>query len=136
MSARLKLGMRVVSKSALADADLAIETRSEWCFVASARVYGDAPHSSRSGVMLVTPLDINEATDLLRQKGYSGPIIALTADAMASDRETCIKAGCDDYATKPIDRRKLIEMIRKTCSNEPSRTVSLNSSLPKTTRMG
>ena len=54
-----------------------------------------------------------EATGLLRQKGYTGPIIALTANAMASDRDKCIRVGCDDYATKPIDRKKIMEMIRK-----------------------
>ena len=40
------------------------------------------------------------------------PIIALTAHAMASDRETALAAGCDDFDTKPVEWSRLLEKLQ------------------------
>jgi len=61
--------------------------------------------------MQMPVLDGCQATKMLRVAGYPGPIIALTANAMAGERAKCLAAGCNEYAVKPIERASLLAML-------------------------
>ena len=58
-------------------------------------------------------LDGLQVTTQLRQKDYRRPIIALTAHAMKEDRERCLKAGCNSYLSKPLQKSELMEVVSR-----------------------
>jgi len=58
-------------------------------------------------------LDGYAATRQLRDQGYTGSIVALTAHALPSERQRCMDAGCDAFATKPLERLALLETIAR-----------------------
>lgn len=58
-------------------------------------------------------VDGMEAAATLRQKGFSIPIIAMTASSMRGDREKCIAAGMNDYLSKPIVKEHVFQILQK-----------------------
>jgi signal transduction histidine kinase/ActR/RegA family two-component response regulator len=57
-------------------------------------------------------LDGYAATARMREHGYRGPILALTAFSGQGEREKCIAAGCDDFLCKPVARQRLLGVCR------------------------
>jgi CheY-like chemotaxis protein len=67
------------------------------------------------------PMDGWEATGLIKGSPHTAhiPVIALTAHALASDRDTSVSVGCADYDTKPVDFPRLLGKINA-CLAVPS----------------
>ena len=58
-------------------------------------------------------MDGIEATTYLRAEGYSGPIVALTANVMQSDVARYRQCGCDDVLAKPVDRLRFYKVLQR-----------------------
>lgn len=58
-------------------------------------------------------MDGSDATAKLRSLGYEGPIVAITANSEYGERARCMKAGFDDYLTKPITRQALLTLVER-----------------------
>ena len=64
--------------------------------------------------MMMPVMDGYQAThELKHERGFSPPVIALTAHAMKGDREKCLAAGADDYLAKPVSHADLVAMLHK-----------------------
>jgi len=113
-----QLLISTILRKAGAEVDQAVNGRIAMEMALSARSSG-APYDVILMDMQMPEMDGYEATASLRRSGYRGPIIALTAHAMSGDRQKCLDAGCDDYATKPVDRRALLGTLARVMMDSP-----------------
>ena len=58
--------------------------------------------------MQMPVMDGYETAQALRDRGFTGPILALTANVLAVDRQRCMDAGCDAFLGKPIRVKQLL----------------------------
>ena len=63
--------------------------------------------------MQMPVMDGIEATRTLRERGYQGAIVALTANVMQKHRDQFSEAGCDGFLAKPIDQQQLREVLQQ-----------------------
>jgi CheY-like chemotaxis protein/HPt (histidine-containing phosphotransfer) domain-containing protein len=62
--------------------------------------------------MQMPVMDGVQAMYALRQQGYEGPVVFLSANATQADMERCQQAGCDDFLTKPIETARFYSVLR------------------------
>jgi PAS domain S-box-containing protein len=102
----------LILRKAGAEVDLASNGRSA-VEKALAALSAGAAYGAILMDMQMPEMDGYDATRQLRQLKYDKPIVALTAHAMPEDRRKCIAAGCDDYATKPVNRIALLAILAR-----------------------
>ncbi len=104
---------QVITASILkaAGADVTVVENGQRAFELALAAEKDRPFDLVLMDLQMPVVDGYEATRRLRAEGYTRPILALTAHAMAVHREKSLDAGCDGHLSKPIDRDELINTI-------------------------
>jgi signal transduction histidine kinase/CheY-like chemotaxis protein len=92
----------------------------EGCHVECASNGYEAINAARQGPHDLILMDVRmpgmdgiQASKILRAEGYTGSIVALTADAFEDDRKACLAVGMDDFLTKPLETGALKAILAK-----------------------
>lgn len=67
--------------------------------------------------MQMPRMDGYTATSIIRKRGLAIPVIAITANAIKTNRDRCFSAGCDDFLVKPFSRTELFSTLAKYLPN-------------------
>lgn len=68
-------------------------------------------------------MDGYEATKRIKASNKDIPIVALTANAVTGDREKCLKAGMDDFVSKPINKNNIIDILEQWLPQTKNKTL-------------
>ena len=66
-----------------------------------------------------------EATAAARDQGVEAPIVAVTANTEAGDRERCLKSGMNDYVTKPVNQQTIASILERYTSGLESDSMAV-----------
>ncbi|MBC7871620.1 MAG: response regulator [Chitinophagaceae bacterium] len=94
----------------------------------------DQPDLVLMDIQLAGPMNGLDAVRMLRSKGVTTPIIAVTAYAMVGDRERCLAAGCDDYLAKPLPIPHLLALFEKYKVQTTEQPIVVLEAMPKSTQ--
>ena len=76
-------------------------------------------------------LDGIQSTKLIREMGFSAPIVALTAFAEKSNEDECMASGMDYFLAKPIRRPALKQVLKKYCATIPEEEENGTMGIPR-----
>ncbi|MHB0956300.1 MAG: PAS domain S-box protein [Pirellulaceae bacterium] len=77
-----------------------------------------------------------DATRRLRENGWEGPIVALTAHSMCGDREQCLAVGCNDYLSKPVSQTAFFRVLERYLSQTTAASKEAMAHEPSTGHSG